>query len=119
VSELEAEVRRLAGPLVAAFAEADPDYPRGCCVYACAALEPYLRLRLRGLDAGVRRVFGAYDGDTHWWLDVDGLIVDPTAGQFVGGEALRVLPPGDARREPYEEREVYLGSLTGQAKRVA
>ncbi len=71
----------------------------GFCYIAAEALFHMMG----GLDSGFRPMCASYEGGTHWWLEKDGIILDPTASQF-----LPALPPyGLGRR---------CGFLTGYKK---
>lgn len=60
-------------------AVAHPDGGAGLCLPVAAALGWALR---EHHDTLATAVVGTFDGHAHWWLEVDGVRIDPTRHQF-------------------------------------
>lgn len=63
-----------------------PPFPKGSCSWACEILGQLLELRGFGAWELVKaRATGFHFGQvhTHDWLENDGIIIDPTADQFI------------------------------------
>lgn len=79
-------------------------WPANGCADTCSTIIDDLRDELGTHGLRWKLVSGSfYDEDQdessgHVWIEIaDGTIIDPTAGQFIGGPALHILPEGDAR----------------------
>lgn len=76
-------------------------WPKDACWDTAVVLLDLVREQVPGL--GWRLVNGYFNDDDHWevshvWLKTrGGEIVDPTAGQFLGGRALHILSKDDPR----------------------
>ena len=82
-----------------------PHFPVRCCLDTCRHILDDLKV----LWGEVREVQGYFwDPDAgshskpHAWLERDGVIVDPTVGQFVGGRAWLVIEPGQPMYDWYK-----------------
>jgi hypothetical protein len=111
----EVEVRRVMAALEPGLAALYHDWPSGCCVQAASllrqALESWMADPGMVYEAPLFIVLGEREYrdecmvDFHHWIEtIDGVIIDPTAGQFEPGEpALMISWPGsptDARYMP-------------------
>jgi hypothetical protein len=83
--------------------KAVPSYPDGCCTWASnIVVRVLLGAQIGAVSLSVRP--GRYDGRPHTWiLASDGTIIDPTLGQFVGGDALHIVTRDDDRYSKYVE----------------
>ena len=78
-------------------------WPKNSCGDTSFTLLQALRKQIG--NPGFRwNIIGGYFNDKnhsdeqHKWIQIaDGTIIDPTAGQFLGGQALRIFPPSDPR----------------------
>ncbi len=115
-----------------AFRELDPRFPNDCCVPICFMLNAYLHggtldhlagpdflhVRYRGDFthwSGTRRVVKTTRGITtmraeyHHWLEADdGTIVDPTAGQHLGGSPIHFILPESSDHRNYKKQEEHV-----------
>ena len=80
-----------------------PSWPRDACADSAFELLPLLREKLGNHGLRWKLVNGYFNDSEHWeeghtWIETAaGEIVDPTAGQFLDGPALRVFAAGDER----------------------
>lgn len=115
--------RMCAGGLAEAREEYGPQWPRDACSDTCSMIIHELSRGLRkefpcagGWKTAIRSGRFAPDlnndrvfGDGHTWIVAavrktpyaTGLIIDPTAGQFLPGQAVRVFTPDDPEWEFY------------------
>jgi hypothetical protein len=82
-------------------------WPHHSCFDTCATIEEDIRKAFPSYDFRTREGY-FYDPERqeychgHMWLQAhDGTIIDPTAGQFLGGHPLRVFEPDDPATELY------------------
>ena len=74
-------------------------WPVGCC--SICLHEDFLALA-RAYFPSADPIRGNFDGHYHYFLiDDDGIIIDPTVGQFIGAPDARVTLPGDPLYERY------------------
>lgn len=78
----------------------------GLCLPVAAALGWVLR-DVAGVES--RAVAGTFDGQAHWWLEVDGVRVDPTRHQFDGASDL-LYPVCDG--DGYRQEASYVAAWT-------
>lgn len=58
-----------------------PQAGRGACLPASAVVGHFCQ----GRDLDGRLVQGCFGGEPHWWVELEGFVFDPTAGQFGDG----------------------------------
>ena len=68
----------------------------GSCSGACLGTSAVLAFVLGEYGIGTEAVSGTYRGESHWWLEADGLIIDPTRPQFDDGSPVLIAGEDDA-----------------------
>lgn len=99
------EIKRLTDVIEKQFKqEGYGEWPKDSCGDTCSYFVDMLCKSLgnHGFRWKIVRGWINYNKDQyeagHVWIEsADGTIVDPTAGQFFGGHALRIFPGGDSR----------------------
>lgn len=80
------------------------NFPNGCCGNASQIMARYLSSR--GYE--VEYVGGLRQANTHGWLECQGIIVDITAYQFSGNDAIIVKPKGKKKHIGFKETDRYM-----------
>lgn len=99
-------IERITGVFDGAFREIDRDFPNHCCVFAakslCYALDGAFKY---SPEWSFRVIVGTYDNHGHCWVsathNVAHFIVDPTVGQFDGGQAWGIFPVDSRQFQRY------------------
>lgn len=119
-SATEARVREIVAEAEKGWrASSRTTFPRNCCGWTSSQLVVLLREALP--NVAWTRMAGFFDTYGHCWVEAgdeagDSTIVDPTCGQFIGGDALRIIRPGDDlhKRFHYDEDEAFAVSSSSQ-----